>query len=286
MLFRDLTPTGLRGAILGFVEGALIVSVVLVGWIMLSGKPPDVPLLACLAVAGGLILALGRGISGRLLGVGAGCIIGVLVGLPLALAMPKSWDIEQSQPESTKSKASSTKMRVFDLAGPTLDGKTLDLADYRGKIVLVDFWATWCGPCIGELPNVRKTYDRYHEQGFEVIAVSLDTDRAALKDYVRKNGLPWPQVVFDKPEELGWNNPMAQKHGVKGIPATFLIDREGKVVAQDLRGGDLIAEVGRHIEAVAPVIPVRLYLAGGCGLLLGALAGALIQRSALAAPNP
>ena len=289
MLYRELTPTGVRGALIGFVEGALGVGVVLIGWTMFTGNAPgstDVPIFSGLSLVGGLVLALGRGISGRMLGAGAGCVLGILLGLPLAFVLPTSWDIEQSSTESTQA-------RAFALAGPTLDGKTIDLTDYRGKIVLVDFWATWCGPCVEELPNVRKTYDRYHDQGFEVIAVSLDNERAKLKDFVERDKLPWPQIIFDKPHQMGWSSPLVQQHHIKGIPATFLIDREGKVLVADLRGGELIAEVGRHIDpatngkprygrTATRVIPIRLYVGGGGMLLLGALLGALIQRRAMA----
>ena len=275
MLYREVTPTGLRGALIGLIEGALLVAIVLGGWLVVSGKPPDLPLIASLSAAGGVVLALGRGISGGMFGAGAGAVLGVLVCLPLALLMPESWDTEKT----------SGQPGTFVLAGPTLDGKKIDIADYRGKIVLVDFWATWCGPCIGELPNVRKTYDRYHDQGFEVIAVSLDEDRSALERFVRREKMPWPQIIFDEPADLGWNSPLAKQHRVRGIPATFLIDREGNLLGKDLRGDDLAREVGRNIGSPARAIPIRLYAGIGCGLLLGALLGAVVQRRATGSPG-
>ena len=283
MFFREVSPTGLRGALLGFVEGAVIVCVVLVGWLMYSGDAPGVahvPLIVSLSVAGGLMLAIGRGISGRLLGAGAGAMVGVLVCLPVTSILPQSWDIEQSE------------AKPFALAGPTLDGKKIDIAEYRGKIVLVDFWATWCGPCVQELPNVLQTYDRYHARGFEVIAVSLDTEQGQLADFVERRHLPWPQIIFDRPQDRGWTSPLAREHGVKSIPATFLIDREGKLIARDLPGAKLIDEVGRHLDpekngkprfgrTATRVIPIRLYIGCGCGLLVGAMLGAMIQRRAM-----
>ena len=113
-----------------------------------------------------------------------------------------------------------------------LDGKPVSLADYRGKLVLLDFWATWCGPCIVELPNVKAVYEKYHDKGFEIIGISLDTDEAALRKFIRENQLPWRQV-FDGE---GWKTPLVKKYGVRGIPAQFLIDREGRVISVQARG--------------------------------------------------
>ena len=271
MLYGEVTPTGLRGAMIGLVEGGLLFAGVQIGWLLVTGKTPDVPVIALLSLAGALVLALGRGICGRMLGAGAGGVLGVLACLPLALMLPESWDVERE---------GGGEPGTFFLAGPTLDGKKIDIADYRGKLVLVDFWATWCGPCVDELPNVRKTYDRYHDQGFEVIAVSLDKDRAALERFVRKHRLPWPQIIFDDENERLFDNPLARRHRVNSIPATFLIDRDGNLLDKDLRGDELRREVDRNIASAARVVPVRLYLGIGCGLLAGALLGAVVQRRA------
>ena len=125
-----------------------------------------------------------------------------------------------------------------------LEGKPVSLADYRGKLVLLDFWATWCGPCIAELPNVKEVYEKYHDKGFEIIGISLDTDEAALRKFIRENQLPWRQVFDGK----RWETPLVQQYGVRGIPAQFLMDREGRVISVKARGerlGDLVeAEIG------------------------------------------
>lgn len=125
---------------------------------------------------------------------------------------------------------------VLEIAGPTLAGSEFDIKSLKGKVVLVDFWATWCGPCVGELPNVKKVYEKHHAKGFEIIAVSLDNDRSALEQFVKDEKITWTQIIFSEPKQMGWNSPLAKKHMVESIPATFLVDREGKVVMTNVRG--------------------------------------------------
>ncbi|MBI4324077.1 MAG: redoxin domain-containing protein [Chloroflexi bacterium] len=131
--------------------------------------------------------------------------------------------------------------RFPDFEEKDLAGKPLSLANYKGKAVLLDFWATWCGPCVSELPNVLKTYEKHHAKGFEIIGISLDKDEEALRSFIKKRNMPWPQVFDGK----GWGSKLAVKHGVNSIPATYLLDGEGKIVVKDLRGDELEAEVAR-----------------------------------------
>ena len=128
-----------------------------------------------------------------------------------------------------------------DFAVQDLNGKPLSVAGFKGKVVLVDFWATWCGPCRAELPNVIDTYKKYHSQGFEIIGVSLDSDRDKLDGFLKQqDGMTWQQY-FDG---QGWSNKLAVKYGVEAIPFAVLVGPDGKVIGKDLRGDDLGTAVG------------------------------------------
>ncbi len=122
-----------------------------------------------------------------------------------------------------------------DFQEKDVDGKALSPSNYKGKVLLVDFWATWCGPCMFELPNVIKAYEKYHDKGFEIIGVSLDESEVKLKSFLKDKNITWQQY-FDGSR---WENKLAQKYGVEGIPATFLIDGEGKIIGRNLRGEQL-----------------------------------------------
>ncbi|MBK8226368.1 MAG: TlpA family protein disulfide reductase [Flavobacteriales bacterium] len=113
----------------------------------------------------------------------------------------------------------------------TPDGGTFALSQLRGKVVLIDFWASWCRPCRIENPNVKRVYERFHKKGFEILGVSLDRDQAAWVEAIKADGLPWKHIS----DLQFWNNAAAQEYGVSGIPYTVLIDREGKVLDKGLR---------------------------------------------------
>lgn len=133
--------------------------------------------------------------------------------------------------------------KPFPFAGMTLDGQPLDMSRYQGKVVLVDFWATWCGPCREEMPNVYANYQKHYKDGFEVVAVSVDQDLEALSEFVTKAKPPWAIVADNFP---GNPRPMATQYGIRGIPAFILIGRDGKVAAVNCRGkklGETLAQV-------------------------------------------
>ena len=124
---------------------------------------------------------------------------------------------------------------TLEIAFTDINNNEVDLAAMKGKVVLVDFWATWCRPCVGEMPNVIAAYEKHHDAGFEVIGISLDQDKSALENFIKQNKMPWPQYFDGK----GWENELADKYGIKGIPATFLIGKDGKIAATNLRDQDL-----------------------------------------------
>jgi thiol-disulfide isomerase/thioredoxin len=123
-----------------------------------------------------------------------------------------------------------------------VDGRQVDLQQLRGKVVLLDFWATWCGPCVAEIPNIKAVYDRYHAQGFEVVGISLDlpTDVEKLRAFVKERDIPWPQFL-----DSDRKNRYAAEFGVIAIPTQLLLGRDGRLVSDNARGEVLQREVAR-----------------------------------------
>lgn len=129
--------------------------------------------------------------------------------------------------------------QAMEVKGKTFDGKAFDLTKLKGKTVLIDFWATWCGPCMAEMPTLRDCYAKYKDRGFEVVGISLDDDKARLGDFLKREELPWVTIFDDKHTGSGWDTPLALQYGIMSIPRAILIDKTGKVISLDAHGDAL-----------------------------------------------
>lgn len=144
----------------------------------------------------------------------------------------KNEDPEISTAAKDAIKLMALRDKPLELSFTAVDGSKVDLASLRGKVVLVDFWATWCAPCVEEVPAVVEAYGKFKDKGFEIVGISLDSDKAALEEFTTKNKMTWPQYFDGK----GWENEMAKRFGIQSVPTMWLLDREGKLADPAPRG--------------------------------------------------
>ena len=142
-------------------------------------------------------------------------------------------------------------MKKLKIGADAINFKTTDIAgkeispsDYKGKVVLLDFWATWCAPCRAEMPTVKKVYSTYHEKGFDIIGVSMDNNRSAFDSYLKEQDMKWRQIY----DGNGWKAEIGQLYAVSSIPSTFLIDKQGRIRYKNLRGKDLEEAVEKLLK--------------------------------------
>lgn len=140
------------------------------------------------------------------------------------------------------------KGQPIEVVGRTVTGEDFNVEQWKGKVVLVDYWATWCGPCVQAMPELVDLYEKYHDQGLEIVGISLDDSRAQLEEFLHQKQLPWPTLFHEGAGEGGQDHPLATYYGVSSIPTAFLVNREGNVVATDLYGEALSEAVAELVE--------------------------------------
>ncbi len=172
-------------------------------------------------------------------------LLEIAEGLPAEKALAIAKEIEAAKTEpAMKEQAAGIRKKLERVGKPvgiaftSTDGRKIDLLEMKGKVILVDFWATWCGPCVKEIPNVKAAYAKLHDKGFEIVGISFDEDKDALTKFVKNKEMPWAQY-FDGE---GWGNKFGKEFGIQSIPAMWLIDKQGNLRDLNARE-DLVGKV-------------------------------------------
>jgi len=203
-----------------------------------------------------------------------GAMAGGLVALLFLLGMSFA---RSAQPEGVSFVGPSVYLRE-----PGLDGQTIDLEDYRGQLVLLEFWASWSPVCRGEVAHLRAVWNRCRNRGLQIIGISLDEDIQEVRSFLRAEEVDWPQVFYPEPERRGQHNPVVQQFHAWTLPSNVLIDAEGRIIARDLRGPELDQAIEIALEQLAIRLAVKDRLLNGtsfllAGLLIGSLVGTALS---------
>jgi len=173
----------------------------------------------------------------------------------LADRLEKS-DVEQLQQMASRARGAARRLDLpgnpIELSGKTASGEPFDWSKYRGKVVLVDFWASWCGPCRGEIPNMKRNLAAYPDD-FAIVGINMDRTTDAMQSYVDEEDIGWENIVGNPETGTGWNHPIARYYGVSGIPTAILVDRKGDVVSLSARGNRLDNLLAEMIGPPQPV---------------------------------
>ncbi len=183
-----------------------------------------------------------------------------VIGIPVVAHLPGGVQVSGAQPSPAKPSAAVKNKaapigQAMPFSGPTLEGGKFDIAELRGSPVVVVFWASWCVACKRETPALKDLYDAYHKDGLEIVGVNLDDKMAAAVEYVRANKVPWRNVHIPVADGQENQNPLAQRFGVRLLPAMYLLDRRGVLVAEGTRGAALRPLVTQLVRS--PLIPLK-----------------------------
>ena len=146
-----------------------------------------------------------------------------------------TWRVKTLPPKGDEDFLPSVGSAAADFVLEDVDGNEISLSDFRGKTVILNFWATWHGQCVAELPNLHNAYSKYHESGLDIISINLDQDKAALTEFIKENKMPWTQIYAAEPPGLI----LPALYGVRAIPHMVLIGRDGKIAEIGIRGDAL-----------------------------------------------